>query len=244
MVEDVVRAAPTGAETKARRPLRRPWWTRFSRAHVVAALTALAAGALNLAVLTGADEGTAVLVAAAELAAGSPLEGTAVAVHHLIADTDVVRTLIPADRLEQRVGWLLVRPLKVGEPLRWTDLRQPAARDGLRAMSVPVEPEHAVAGALRAGDRVDVIAVREGQAFWVAADVEILGVDDQVDSDGLGGASPYALTLAVTEPQALRLAWALHDGAVEIVRATGAPPLQQATAVQSSAATADPEVAR
>lgn len=240
MVEDVLRAGSTEAEPSTRRPLRRPWWSRFSRAHALAAVTALVAGALNLAALRGGDTGTEVLVAAGDLAAGAALEDVVVSTRRLAAEAEVLRTLIPADRLEQRVGWLLGRPLRAGEPLRWTDLRDPAAPHGLRAMSVPVEPEHAVAGVLRAGDRVDVIAVREGQAFWVAADVEVLGVEDRLDGDGLGASSPYALTLAVTEPQALRLAWALHDGAVEIVRATGAPPLQEAAAVQGGPAAASP----
>lgn len=231
MVEDLLRAAPAEASAGPPARLRRPWWSRLSRAHVAALLTAAVAGALNVVALQQGDVRTPVLVAAGDLKAGSALDDAAVRTAMVSADPSLLGALIGGDRLPERRGWLLTRPLRSGEPLRWSDLRDPAARHGLRAMSLPVEPEHAAGGTLRAGDRVDVIGVREGQAFWVLSDVEVLDTVDRAAEGALAAPRPYALTLAVTEEQALRLAWALHDGAVEVVRSTGAPGLAQGQAV-------------
>lgn len=230
-----MRAAPTDpAATSGPAPrLRRPWWTKLSRAQVAAVVTALVAGGLNAAALQRGDARTAVLVAAADLAAGSVLDETSVAHAAVGADAAFLDALIPAERLAQRTGWLLTRPLKAGEPLRWSDVRDAAAGAGLRAMSLPVEPEHAAGGGLRPGDRVDVIAVREGRAFWVLSDVEVLAVTGADDTGGLGAPRAPALTLAVDEQQAIRLAWAMHDGAIEVVRATGARPLGNPQSVLS-----------
>lgn len=224
-MEDLLRAAPAEPATGTSARLRRPWWSRLSRAHVAALLTAAVAGALNVVALQQGDVRTPVLVAAGDLRAGATLDDTAVRTAMVSADSSVLDALIGGDRLSERRGWLLTRPVRSGEPLRWTDLRDPAARDGLRAMSLPVEPEHAAGGTLRAGDRVDVIGVREGQAFWVLSDVEVLDAVDRAAEGALAAPRPYALTLAVTEEQALRLAWALHDGAVEVLRSTGAPEI-------------------
>lgn len=224
-------AAPPAPGAGGRTRLRRPVWTRLSRAHVVALLAALLAGGLNLAALRGADEGQAILAAAVDLSHGGALEERFVREVVLSGDPATLGGLVAADRLAERRGWLLTRPVRAGEPLRWSDLRDPDRLDGARAISVPLASEHAVGGSLRPGDRVDVIAVREGSALWVVANVEVLDVGDGEAADGLGAVPVYAVTLAVDESQALRLAWAMHDGAVELVRATGAPPLAQAGAV-------------
>ena len=45
----------------------------------------------------------------------------------------------------------------------WPDVRLPAAPQRLRAMSIPIDSEHAVGGDLVAGDRIDLISVVEAK---------------------------------------------------------------------------------
>jgi Flp pilus assembly protein CpaB len=101
-----------------------------------------------------------------------------------------------------------------------------------RAMSIALPRANAVAGSLRAGDRVDVVAVgRDGaNAAFVMTDAAILGVDNG-DSGPLGTPDAVTITLAVTPASALALAQALDAGTVTLVRATDAAPLTSADAV-------------
>ncbi len=56
-------------------------------------------------------------------------------------------------------------------------LRPRAARHGLRAMSIPIDPARAVGGRLAAGDRVDVLFAGERAVSIIVADAEVLAVD-------------------------------------------------------------------
>lgn len=71
------------------------------------------------------------------------------------------------------------------------------------------------------GDRVDVVAVIDGNARFVAVDLEVMSVSD--DSGGaIGATSSYHVVVAVESDDALRLAEALEGGSMEIIRSTGA----------------------
>jgi hypothetical protein len=94
-------------------------------------------------------------------------------------------------------------------------------------MSLPVPVEHAAGGALVAGDRVDVIAVTDGVAGFVATDLEVISVSD-IGSGAIGTISSHHVVVNVGPEQALRLAEALAAGSVEIVRATGADRIEGA----------------
>jgi hypothetical protein len=95
-------------------------------------------------------------------------------------------------------------------------------------MSLPVPVEHAAGGSLVAGDRVDVIAVSDGVAGFVAVDLEVTSVADGA-SGAIGTVSSYHLVVNVDSDEALRLAEALAAGPVEIVRATGAERIEEAS---------------
>lgn len=94
-------------------------------------------------------------------------------------------------------------------------------------MSVPIEPDHAVAGALRQGDRVDVIEVRDGIATYLVTDAEVLAVPGGEQRGGLGTLSRFSVTLAVDDVTALRLASALRSGSLDVVRSTGSRAVQE-----------------
>ena len=91
-------------------------------------------------------------------------------------------------------------------------------------MSVPVDPEHAVGGALRVGDRVDVIEVQEDRATYVAIGLEVIGINESGSGGALDGLGSYSVTVAVDDATALRLAAAIRADRFELVRSTGAEP--------------------
>lgn len=204
---------------------RRPWWSRLSRAHLAVVGTAVVAATLNLAALRQGPQQVLVLVAAHDLPPGAPLSSEDLRAVALSGDRDTLDALLPGDGGTEHAGWLLARGLRRGEPLRWSDLLPPAAA-GLRSMSIPVEPEQAVAGTLRSGDLVDVASVRDGSAEWVLAAARVVAVAEPEAGGGLTAGGTYSLTVLVEPDAALRLALALREGRVVVVRSTGAVPLQ------------------
>jgi Flp pilus assembly protein CpaB len=186
------------------------------------------AGALallaNLAVLRSLDQGMPVVVAARQLPAGHVLTAGDLTTRSVDGDSDLLAALVPGERLEELVGQVLTHQVAAGDPLRVSDVL-PAAASGLRAMSIPVEPAHAAGGALSVGDRVDVIAVADGVARYVLDHAEVLQVAP-TQSAGLGGSAGFYVVVAVDRDEALQLAVAMREQAVEVVKSTGADLLE------------------
>lgn len=134
---------------------------------------------------------------------------------------DYVRTSRPLD------GVVLTRPVHGGEliPLGW--LAAEGDRPDVRAMAIPIEPEHAVGGALRPGDRVDVLATFDASDARARTTVLARGVDvlEVVRTEGitLGDDVVTAVTLAVDAQDAVRLAFAVRTAELDVVRVDGPP---------------------
>jgi Flp pilus assembly protein CpaB len=98
-------------------------------------------------------------------------------------------------------------------------------------MSIPVKRENAAGGALSVGDRVDVITTATGQAQWVVAGVQVIGVAPSASSGGLTRdvTSGYYVVVEVDADQALALAGALGGEKIEVVRSTGAAAIAHPT---------------
>jgi len=148
-----------------------------------------------------------------------------------LPDTAETRQLLSTARL--------VRPVVMGAPLLRADVDvfQTAATSGLAtalqpglvAMSISVSPETAVAGLLRPGDRVDVIAsVRRAdggvQARPLITGSRVLAVDRDVSGLAtLVGAAvppPATVTLEVTTGGATALSMARQVGQLSVVLST------------------------
>lgn len=179
---------------------------------------------LNLVLLRSADDRVTVTVAARALEAGQPLQRTDLTTTGLLAEDGALRTLVPADEVGRLVGQVLAHPLDAGELLTRSALRQPASREGLRSMSLPIDPAHAVGGDLRPGDRVDVIEVVDGRPRYVATGLEVLTVSDSGSGTAIGALSSPYLVVVTDDETALRLAAAIRTEAIEIIRSTGADP--------------------
>ena len=209
---------------------------RVSTGHIVMVVAALLAGLLNYGLLRSADQRVAVSTAATDLPAGHRLTAADLATVRLAADEALLATLLPARRVSDLDGVVTTGPLRAGDLIRTGDLVE-ARHDGLRAMSLPIDPAHAAGGSLQAGDLVDVIALGEGRAHFALTGTEVLAVD-RSSAAALGAAGQLTLTLAVDDRQALRLAAAMAAEELEVVRATGAPPASAADAAPTSVGTA------
>ncbi len=206
--------------------------SRIKLGHVVMVLAALFALVFNLAVLRGNEATIEVAIAAGEIRAGTTLTMSHFDTAVVPADDLLSSRFVTATGIDAAVGQLTTRSIAAGDPILESDLLVLENRDGLRAMSVPVDQTQAVAGHLSRGDSVDVVLVADGMATYIATAVEVLEVPS-ADSNALGARSGYAPTLAVDATQALRIAAALDVGVVHIIRSTGSalPDLEQAAAV-------------
>lgn len=194
-------------------------WRRLSAGHLLMGLAGALALLANLAVLRSLDQGMPVVVAARQLPAGHVLTAGDLTTRSVDGDSELLAALVPGDRLEELVGQVLTHQVAAGDPLRGSDVL-PAAASGLRAMSIPVEPAHAAGGALSVGDRVDVIAVADGVARYVLDHAEVLQVAP-TQSAGLGGSAGFYVVVAVDGDEALQLAVAIREQALEVVKSTG-----------------------
>ena len=205
-------------------PPRRGLLTRVKLGHVVAIVAGLLAAVTTLAVLRSNQSTVAVVTAAAPIASGAVLTSEDVVVEEVLLSPQFGSQFVTADEIDRVAGSVARRPIIPGEPLLDTDLGRVAASEGLRAMSVPIEEGRAVAGGLSVGDRVDVIAVVDGVARFIATNIEVLGVPTEDSTGGLTSTTGgFAPTLAVDDEQALRIASALGIAEVHLVRSTGAP---------------------
>jgi Flp pilus assembly protein CpaB len=214
-------------------PVRRSVLSRIKLGHVVMVLAALLALVFNLAVLQSRDATVDVLVANGDIPAGTTLTLSHFTTEAVPADDLLTARFVAADGLETAVGQLATRSIAAGSPILASDLLVVQNRQGLRAMSVPIEQSRAVDGRLAPGDSVDIVLVEDGVATYIATAVEVLDVPGS-DTNALGARTGYAPTLAVDATQALRIASALDIGEVHIIRSTGSalPELDRATAVE------------
>jgi pilus assembly protein CpaB len=189
---------------------------RLSNGHWVMLVAGVVAVVLNFAFLRSQQHMVTVAVAAADLQAGSLLDISQVAFTAIHAETSIENGLLSRTDLED--GLVLARSVPAGALISKADILM--GESGVRAMSIPVDREHAVGGLLRRGDRVDVVASDSGTSRYVLVDAEVLSVSDA--SGALG--SDYSVTVALDGDSALRVAAALSNETLEVVRSTGAPP--------------------
>ncbi len=215
--------------------MRRNLLSRLKLGHIVMVFAALFALLFNLAVLRGNEATLEVAVAADHIRAGTTLTMSHFETAVVPADDLLSSRFVAATDLDDAVGQLATRSIAKGDPILESDLLVLENRDGLRAMSVPIDQTQAVAGHLSRGDSVDVVLVADGLATYIATGVEVLEVPSS-DASTLGARSGYAPTLAVDATQALRIASALDVGEVHIIRSTGSalPDLDSATAVATA----------
>jgi Flp pilus assembly protein CpaB len=224
-------AAPNVAEPVVIGPsksARRGPFARLSLGHLIMMVAGLLAVAVNLSLLSQRDDLWSVAVAASDLPSGSAVAADDFLMTEVRVDPDVLDQLVTEDRLGEIAGSVTTRSLQAGDLVTAADLAAPSAPHELRAMSIPIDPTRAVGGAIRTGDRVDVIAAGDGRAGYVLTGAEVLAVGSP-SGGAFAGPRDFFITVAVDDGGALRLAAALDDATVTVVRSTGAPePAQSA----------------
>lgn len=208
-----------GTSQPASRSIRR----RPSASHLLVALAVVLAFVLNILALQ--SQGTSVLVAVASepIPAGAVFSPSMVRMVPVDSGFAGLGSLLTEVDAPARYGWIVQRPIGEGGVVELSFLVEAVSEKGFRSMSLPVLASRAAGGTIAAGDRVDVIAVRDEIAGFVVAGVEVLSVG----GGGSGfGAMDHHLVVAVDANQALALAEAMAAGPIDVVRSTGAPGLE------------------
>ena len=214
--EQLGEATPAGpGRIRRRNPL-----TRVSAAHLLMVLAAALAFATNLVVLRNLDHTRAVVVAAVELPAGREVESNHLRAVEVDVDEEVFARLIPWTAATSLVGQVTAHPIGEGVLVEAGDFRDPSGPAGLRSMSIPIDAEHAVGGALGPGDRIDLIVVGDEGPRYVLAAAEVLAVSPTGELGALA-AGDFYIVVAVDADEALLVAEAIRDGRIEVVRSTG-----------------------
>lgn len=165
---------------------------------------------------------TSYLVAARDLSPGDRL--TDADVTHVVADLpDGLAQQSFADSAVV-VGATVLSPVAAGELVQVSDLIAVAGPGGLRQMSFPVETDLALAGRLRSGELIDVVATfgsgPEATSEIVASQVPVVRAG--LAEEGLAGRFTILTVAVADDEQATALARAVRAGEIVIVRTTGA----------------------
>lgn len=229
--------ASTATSTDGASPARRVHRLRGlpgGRAVVGALLvTAAAVGVLAAYLDAVAEPDTRYLVARADIEPGTRLASTEVVaelfdLQPLALDGPVADRAYSGEQLEGLLGRRIVVPLVPGDLL----LRSGVVEDGgiadAHSLSFAVNPSAAVAGRLRAGELIDVLATYgSGESAWtgyVVRAVPLIAVD-RGEGAALAGSGPFVLTVAVASPEEVQaLTHALHAADIVVTRATGGEP--------------------
>ncbi len=187
-------------------------------------LVALAAvGTWWAAAGAGASDGARYVVAAHPLGPGEPIGPDDVR----LATLDLPPALQGAARTELAdvVGDVALGPVEAGELLQAGALAPAVGSPTAREVSFAVETDWAVAGALRVGDRIDVLATTEGAAeptsTTVLTDATIRRLTSS-GGDGLGESRTQTITVAVgSADEAAGLVTAARAATITVVRVTG-----------------------
>jgi len=166
---------------------------------------------------------TRVYVAASDLDAGHVLTRADLTVDQVRGSDTFIANL---ERVGHGapLGRALRVPLRSGAPVSIDGLG--AAVPPGREITVPVTPEHALGGAVRPGDRIDVFASfdKGTDAARTVTVARAATVRSVTRSDGLFGQHAGALTaitVAVEPDAAIALAFAARNGELDLVRTHG-----------------------
>lgn len=220
--------SPEGTRTPAQSPpsRKRSPFARISRAALITWLAGTLAFLLSASLLRDRSERIDVLRAAQDIPAGTELTGDLIETVSIPADSPFADATLRSGGLQE--GMVVRDVVPAGAPILSSDLVRASAADQLRAMSVEVPREQAVGGDLGVGDRVDVIDVVDGDPRYVVTDVQVIDIASSGSSGGItgGGAREFYVVVRVDADQALAIAGALADADVQVIRSTGAEPVE------------------
>lgn len=216
---DRAAAAPLGDPIPKRR-----FTSRLSLGHLIMVVAGLTAFVLVLTVLRDRSEIVQVAVASSDIQVGTRASSQLFELVGVSGSDGILDQLVTVELLASLIesGEIATENISRGEPITASSFDAASEAAQIRAMSIPVNPAHAVAGALAEGDVIDLIVVDDGVARYIATSLDVIGVS--ADIGGIGGSSAMTITVAVDVELSLRVASALNSGSLEIVRANGSEP--------------------
>lgn len=181
----------------------------------------------------GGDQHT-IAVIGRHIEPGEPITGNALREAKVDAEGEQLSRMVAFDDRGDIEGWIATAPMEPGDVVIKSSLRKPAASDGRRAMSIPVDRSHAVDGDLRSGDRIDVIDANVTPAAYIAQGIEVLSVNNSGGSSLGGGSGDFSITVAIDAQTAIALSNTIKGSKFDIVRSTGAAPAPVTTTTTTS----------
>ena len=199
---------------------------RIGLPHVLMVLAGLATFVLVASVLRDRATTVDVWMVGADVPAGATLNEVDLVAVAVSANDPLLPSLLSA---ATGVSPGTVRHgLTAGEPLLASDLIVAEQSSVGRTFAIPIESIVLDGLGLSRGDRLDVIgADPDGAMHYVVADVEVVRLPGAVASTAFAAASSRNawVTVSIDDHEALRLSSALDRGEVELVRSTGASPI-------------------
>jgi Flp pilus assembly protein CpaB len=215
--------------TSPTRALRRP--LRLDVRALVGVLLMLVAVGGSIAVWTTEQDTRGVLVAARDMPAGTTLTSDDLTVTRARLDDSIYQAAVPAASLNSIIGRQLSEPAHANQVLARAQLSsRPTLAPDQMVIAIPVRPETAVGGHVRAGDAVQVLSTNtkgEPMATRVIlprAVVYDVGQDEESLSRssgsrvqlGASGGSPTWITVIVDQQQAVQLTQARWSGELDV----------------------------
>ena len=160
-------------------PARRSLMSRLSIGHIVMILAGLIAILLNLAFLRSNSDTVQIAVARTALPAGIALEPGSITAIEIGEAGALIDGLLTEEAATGLLGSIVARSIEAGEPIRRSDLRPSGTTSNFREYSIQVDTADAAGGLIQANDVVDIIAVIDHQAFYVAAGIDVLRVSGE-----------------------------------------------------------------
>lgn len=189
---------------------------RIHRRTLIAGAAA-AGAALVVLIITRPVPTTPVLVAGADIPAGTPLAEAAITTRSVTSPGG----LVAGESLGELADWTLVVPIEEGEPLLPSLLRPPAMQEASDVLALSLEATHAALGTIQPGDWIDVYATfpasPDGSARTELIASEVYVVEARMSSGSVGEPS-VELLLAVDGDLAMRLANASTAAQLDLVR--------------------------
>lgn len=178
-----------------------------------------AAAALLVLWITRPIPTTPVLVAGADLPAGTPISELDLTVRY----TQDATGMVTGDSPGELSDWVLVAPLAAGEPLLPSLLRPPQVQTTPDLLSLDIARSHAVLGQIDPGDRVDIYASTSqvGQPTETRLIASAVYVVDASVAESSVNDDRVQLLLAVDDELAATLTAAMNGGDLDLVRVGG-----------------------
>jgi Flp pilus assembly protein CpaB len=175
-----------------------------------------AVAALLVLIVTRPPATVPILVAGADLPAGTPLSQLDVGVR----EVESAEGMVVGDELGELADWVLAAPIAEGEPLLASQLRPAVALDAPNVIAIELDAANAVLGRLSGGDRVDVYSTTTApgspsETRLIATGIYVL---EARLAESNAGPDRVELLVAVDEDTAAAITHAIHDGEVDLVR--------------------------